>query len=59
MKYLRKFALFLLLISIGTIFISSVPAEAKKKKLWTAVLLGALLGSRQKMMPLPLPLPVS
>lgn len=35
------------------------PVEAKKKKLLTAILLGALLGSKQKLMPLPLPLPVS
>ena len=60
MKFIHSFAIVFTCLVMATMFFGPpAPVEAKKKKLLTAILLGALLGSKQKLMPLPLPLPVS
>lgn len=58
MKFVHSFALLFACLVAASLFFAPAPVEAKKKKLLTAILLGALLGSKQKLMPLPLPLPV-
>ncbi|KAH9413328.1 uncharacterized protein LOC113793818 isoform X1 [Dermatophagoides pteronyssinus] len=59
MKFIHSFAIVFTCLVMATMFFGPpAPVEAKKKKLLTAILLGALLGSKQKLMPLPLPLPI-
>lgn len=58
MKFIHSFAILMAFLVAATMFYAPAPVEAKKKKMLTAILLGALLGSKQKLMPLPLPLPI-